>query len=132
MDSNHRLARLNFDAEYPGRQNPIGMVVGVRRDPARDREFLCPRDRSDGVGRVLGYSDSHGLCFEVEHVEAPGFPPPGMPPRRAWYNADEIVYLMDPSSFVTGAVPVNVGELKSVTIDLPAFPVDLDEAVRNL
>lgn len=132
MDSNHRLARLNFDAEYPGRPNPVGMIVGVLRNPTYDQEFLDPQSRSNGSGKVLSYSDSHGLCFEVEHIEAQGALNLGTPPRRAWYNVDEIVYLIDPSSFITVAVSVNVGELKSVTIDLPAFPVDLDEAVRNL
>lgn len=132
MDSNPRLARMNFDAEYPGRKNPVGTIVGVRRNPAYDREFLEPKNRSDGAGRVLSYSDSHGLCFEVEHVDTPGYPPAGSPPRRAWYNADEIVYLMDPSSFFSASAAVNIGELRSITFDPPSFPVDLDEAIRNL
>lgn len=106
--------------------------MGCSATPPTTRSSWTPQSRSNGSGQVLSYSDSHGLCFEVEHIEAQGALNLGTPPRRAWYNVDEIVYLIDPSSFITVAVSVNVGELKSVTIDLPAFPVDLDEAVRNL
>ena len=43
-------------------------VVTVRTDPRNDAEYMPDVLRVWGVtGTITGYSNSHGLCFEVAH-----------------------------------------------------------------
>ena len=104
-----------FAAEYPGRMNPIGTRVTVRRLSALDREFMHPEWRRDGVGEVVDYSNSHGLCFEIRHLHAGGLP------TSAWYAPEEIIDLID--------------ELFLPVVHKPGqepFPTDLDAEVNKL
>ncbi len=106
-------SKEKFASEYPGRLNPIGTRVTVRVNPAFDREFMHPEWRRDGLGEVVDYSNSHGLCFEVRHLRADG------KPTHAWYAPEEIVDMID--------------ELCLPDLRRPEpFPTDLDAEVSKL
>lgn len=60
----------------------LGTLVKTIEDAGDDdwtEEALANRKWGVG-GRVIGYSDSHGLCYEVEHEDG----------TVGWYNPSEI------------------------------------------
>ena len=63
----------------------IGLRVSTRPDGPRDFTSTAQRTRHRGVGIIVGFHNSHGLCFDVQHEHG----------VISTYDPDEIV-LMGP------------------------------------
>jgi len=58
-------------------------------------------ERREGTGFVVKHSDSHGLCFEVNHEDGRG---------TAWYEASELKEL-EPNGLCDGSGMFDLGKM---------------------
>lgn len=66
--------------QYPKGAKVVSGILG----PGTDFVYEVRHSRrEDAVGVVLGFSDSHGLCYEVRHLDG----------TQSWYNHEELTPL---------------------------------------
>ena len=54
----------------------------ITDDDSRKRGFFVPSERTSNCeGVIIDYSNSHGLCFRVRHVDG----------GCSWYDYDELI-----------------------------------------
>lgn len=73
-------AEEKFSKEYPTHPNVIGSSVKTTRDFKFDKEYLNPDARKSSSGKIVDYSNSHGLCFRIKHDDG----------NTAWYEPSEV------------------------------------------
>lgn len=63
---------------------PVHTIVRVKYDAANDKEYYaCAHRRKNlhnTLGAVIGFSDSHGLCYHVENADF-----------DAWFEPNELI-----------------------------------------
>ena len=116
MTETTEKAWIRHGGEYPSLPNPIGRQVFTHPSEEGGASYTEEgrRRRRSAVGTVVNYSNSHGLCYKVEH--APG--------DHGWYEPTELVRLVlriEPE--VVQDDPPKVEYVVLVADDAPVRPV---------
>lgn len=74
--------RQRYRCSHPDQPDLIGAAVQTVQDPEQDKHYRgdSGRWRRSAPGVVTGFSDAHGLCFQVEHGAG----------TTAWYEPHEV------------------------------------------